>query len=98
VVQLLVDRGADVSAQGGEYGQAAALDGREAVVQLLVDRGADVNALGGECGNALQAAALDGHELFSTIWLNNSKSVVRLLLDLGADRTANTATLSRRRQ
>jgi ankyrin repeat protein len=64
VVQLLVDRGADVNTQGGiEYGnalQTAALKGHKAVVQLLVDRGADVNAQGGEYGNALQAAVLKG--------------------------------------
>jgi hypothetical protein len=40
VVQLLVDRGADVNAQGGEYGsafRAAILTDNEAAVQLLVD-------------------------------------------------------------
>jgi ankyrin repeat protein len=53
VVRLLIDRGADVNTQGGEYGhalQAAALVGHEAVVRLLVDRGADVNAQGGYYG------------------------------------------------
>jgi ankyrin repeat protein len=39
-----------------------------------VDRGADVNTQGGEHGNALQAAALEGHEV-----------IVRLLVDRGAD-------------
>jgi ankyrin repeat protein len=47
VVRFLVDRGAEVNAQGGYYGnvlQAASRDGHEAVVRFLVDRGAEVNA------------------------------------------------------
>jgi len=59
IVQLLLDKGADVNAQGGYFGnalQAAAFRGSEAIVQLLLDKGADVNAKGGEFGNALQAA------------------------------------------
>jgi ankyrin repeat protein len=57
VVRLLLDRGANVNAQGGRYGsalQAALYGGHESVVRLLVERGADVNAQGGEYGNALQ--------------------------------------------
>ncbi|KAF2463616.1 ankyrin, partial [Lindgomyces ingoldianus] len=48
-VQLLVDKGADVNAQGGHYGnalQAASSGGHEQIVRLLVDKGADVNAQG----------------------------------------------------
>jgi ankyrin repeat protein len=59
-VKDILDGGADINAQGGEYGhalQAAASKGNEAVVRLLVDSGADVNAQGGRYGNALQAAA-----------------------------------------
>ena len=62
---MLLDRGADVNAQGGEYGNAlqAALErGHDRVVQMLLDRGADVNAQGGEYGNALQAASSEGHD------------------------------------
>ncbi|OCK72824.1 hypothetical protein K432DRAFT_278319, partial [Lepidopterella palustris CBS 459.81] len=62
---LLLDKGADVNAQGGEYGNAlyAASDrDHEQVVRLLLDKGADVNAQGGEYGNALQAASYRGHE------------------------------------
>jgi len=43
VTSLLLDKGADVNAQGGYYGnalQAASLGGHEAVVRLLVDKGA----------------------------------------------------------
>ncbi|ORY09452.1 hypothetical protein BCR34DRAFT_516475, partial [Clohesyomyces aquaticus] len=50
VVKLLLDKGADVNAQGGRYGnalQAALVKGNEQVVKLLLDKGADVNAQGG---------------------------------------------------
>jgi ankyrin repeat protein len=43
VVKLLVDKGADVNAQGGVHSnalQAASLRGHEQVVKLLVDKGA----------------------------------------------------------
>ncbi|THU87131.1 hypothetical protein K435DRAFT_867584, partial [Dendrothele bispora CBS 962.96] len=56
---LLTDVGADMNAQGGEYGsvlQAAAYGNNKRIVELLVDAGADVNAQGGRYGNALQAA------------------------------------------
>jgi len=59
VVQMLKDAGANVNAQGGEYGnalQAASMGGHEKVVQMLTDAGANVNAQGGWYGNALQAA------------------------------------------
>jgi hypothetical protein len=77
VTRLLLERGADVNAQGGEYSnalQAASFDGNEKIVKLLLDKGADINAQGEEYGNALQAASSRGHE-----------TVVQLLLDKGAD-------------
>ncbi|KAL5364805.1 hypothetical protein BJX96DRAFT_168590 [Aspergillus floccosus] len=77
VVQMLLDRSADVNAQGGHFGnalQAAAYEAHERVVQMLLDRGADVNAQGGSFGNALQIASLRGHE-----------KMVQMLLDRGAD-------------
>ncbi|KAH7205024.1 hypothetical protein BKA60DRAFT_656100 [Fusarium oxysporum] len=77
VVQLLLDKGADVNAWGGQYGnalQAASYNGNRDVIQLLLDKGADVNARGGWHGNALQAALNEGHQ-----------EVVQLLLDKGAD-------------
>jgi ankyrin repeat protein len=77
VVQLLLDKGADVNAQGGNYGnalQAASARGHEQVVKTLLDKGADVNAQGGRYGNALQAASVKGY-----------KQVVKMLLDKGAD-------------
>ena len=77
VIEMLLDKGADVNAQGGYYGnalQAASYRGYEKVVQILLDKGADVNAQGGEYGNALQAASYGGHD-----------KVVQILLDKGAD-------------
>jgi ankyrin repeat protein len=61
----LLDKGADVDAQGGDYGNAlqAALDGgHKAVVRLLLEKGVDVNADGGDYGNALEVASQGGHE------------------------------------
>ncbi|CEO59613.1 Putative Pfs, NACHT and Ankyrin domain protein [Penicillium brasilianum] len=80
--QVLISKGADVNAQGGQYGnalQAASLGGHEEVVKMLLDQGVDVNAQGGEYGNALQAASLGGHE-----------EVVQMLLDQGADVNAQS--------
>ncbi|KAF7511461.1 hypothetical protein GJ744_004650 [Endocarpon pusillum] len=71
VVQLLLDKGTEVNAQGGYYGnalQAASAKGHEKVVEMLLDKGAEVNvrdevnAQDGVYGNALQAASEEGHE------------------------------------
>jgi ankyrin repeat protein len=77
MAELLLDKGADVNAWSGLYGnplQAASFRGHEAVVRLLLDKSADVNAHGGHFGNALYAASSRGHE-----------AVVKLLLDKGAN-------------
>ncbi len=77
MVKMLLDKGADVNAQGGHFGnalQAASYEGHDQVVQMLLDKGADVNAQGGHFGNALQAALYGGHD-----------QVVQILLDNGAD-------------
>ena len=42
VVQMLIDAGADMNAQGGQYGeslQAASMGGHDKVVQMLIDAG-----------------------------------------------------------
>ncbi|KAI9768507.1 MAG: hypothetical protein M1839_004029 [Geoglossum umbratile] len=77
VVKLLLDKGAGVNAQGGEYGNAlymASSGGHEQIVKLLLDKGANVNARGGWYGDPLQAASSGGHE-----------QIVKLLLNKGAD-------------
>ncbi|EAQ91377.1 hypothetical protein CHGG_03312 [Chaetomium globosum CBS 148.51] len=73
----LISNGAEVNAQGGEYGnalQAASSRGHQEIVKLLLDKGADVNAQGGRYSNALYAASLKDHQ-----------EIVKLLLDKGAD-------------
>ncbi|KAF1954428.1 hypothetical protein CC80DRAFT_567678 [Byssothecium circinans] len=72
IVKLLLDKDADVNAQGGRYGnalQAASARGHEAIVKLLLDKDAN----GGHYGNALQAASAGGHE-----------ATVKLLAENGA--------------
>jgi hypothetical protein len=74
---ILLEKGANVNAQGGYYGsalQAASAQGHEAVVALLLENGADANMQGGWYGNALCAASVRGHE-----------AVVALLLEKGAE-------------
>jgi ankyrin repeat protein len=49
MVQMLLDRGADVNATGGEYGHAlyaasASFQAQETVAQILLNQGADINA------------------------------------------------------
>ncbi|KAJ5318963.1 Pfs NACHT and Ankyrin domain protein [Penicillium brevicompactum] len=74
-----IDKGADVNAQVGLYGnalQAACIDGYRniEVVELLITKGADINAQGGYYGTALQAACISSHQ-----------EIVQLLLNKGAD-------------
>jgi hypothetical protein len=76
-VRMLLEKGADVNAQGGHYGnalQAASARGHDQIVQRLLEKGADVNAQGGDYGNALQAASAWGHD-----------QIVQRLLEKGAD-------------
>jgi ankyrin repeat protein len=77
VVQLLLDRGADVNLTS-TYGDTplveAAKQGRKEVVQLLLDRGADVNLTPKYGDTPLVGAAKQGR-----------KEVVQLLLDRGAN-------------
>ena len=60
-VQLLLDKGADINAQGGRFYsnalEAASYNNHNKVVQLLLKRGANVDAQGKYSGSALQAAS-----------------------------------------
>jgi ankyrin repeat protein len=60
-VKLLLDNGAEVSAQGGKYGNA---------LQAASAGGHEVNAQGGKYGNALQAASSGGHEAIVKLLLD----------------------------
>ncbi|KAH8621148.1 hypothetical protein IG631_24202 [Alternaria alternata] len=74
---MLLDAGADVSAQGGGHGnalQAASIWGHEQVVKMLLDAGTDISVQGRYYGNALQAASYGGYE-----------QIVKTLLNAGAD-------------
>ncbi|ETR98546.1 ankyrin, partial [Trichoderma reesei RUT C-30] len=60
VVQLCLDKGADVNSKSDIFGdalQAAAYNGHAPIVSLLLDQGADIGAQRGGWGSALQAAA-----------------------------------------
>src|SRR6266550_5651673 len=77
IVQILLEKGADVNAQGGPYGNAlhgASYKGNSEIVRVLLEQGADVNAQGRYYGNALQAASCQG---------NNE--IVQILLEKGAN-------------
>jgi ankyrin repeat protein len=74
---MLLEKGADVNAQGGRYGnalQAASSGGHKEVAQMLLEKGGDVNAQGGWYGSALEAASSGGH-----------KEVAQMLLEKGAE-------------
>jgi ankyrin repeat protein len=60
-----LDKGADINAQGGYYGNAlytTSLRGDQEIVNLLLDKEADINAQGGRYSNALYAASLRGDQ------------------------------------
>jgi sirohydrochlorin ferrochelatase len=80
IAQLLIDRGADVSAarkDGWTPLHLASRGGHEAVAQLLFDRGADVSAADEDGETPLHFASSGGYE-----------AVARLLIDRGADVSA----------
>ncbi|KAJ5140977.1 hypothetical protein N7448_004385 [Penicillium atrosanguineum] len=65
IVMMLLENGANVSAQGGKYGTAlhAACDrGHSKVVQMLLGGGANIDTGGGYYGTALQTACFRGHD------------------------------------
>ncbi|KKZ68567.1 hypothetical protein EMCG_01016 [[Emmonsia] crescens] len=62
LVELLLDRGADINAAGGAALRAASCLGFEDIVELLIDRGADVNAVNPGGSSALAGAYINGHK------------------------------------
>jgi ankyrin repeat protein len=81
IIELLLEREADMDAQGGHLShgnalQAASNDGHKEIVLVLLERGTNlnVNAQGGFYGNALQAASHKNH-----------KEIVQVLLERGVD-------------
>ena len=78
VVQMLLEKGADVNNPGGTFGnalQAASSGGHIQVVQMLLDKGAIVNAKGGFFGNALQIASYKGHTQVLQVLLHKGAHV-----------------------
>jgi hypothetical protein len=58
IVELLIDKGADVNVWHEVYGtalQTASLNGHKDIAELLMNRGAGVDIQGGDYGTALQA-------------------------------------------
>jgi len=79
IVQILLNKKADVNAQGGAYGTAltaASAGGHEKIVQILLNKKVNVNAQGGDYyGTALAAASSGGHEKIVQILLNEKVDV-----------------------
>ena len=69
--KVLLEKGADVHAQGDYALRVASAEGHDKVVEILLEKGADVNTQG---DYALRAASAGGHD-----------KVVEILLDKGAD-------------
>ena len=71
----MLKKGADVNAEGGEYGNAlsaASYSGYKETVQLLLGNGADVNA---QSGRALQEASENGQEAVIRLLLRNKADI-----------------------
>lgn len=90
LMKKLIAEGANVNAQGGEYGnvlQTASFWGRQRIVELLIAKGADVNAQGGEYGSALVVASATGRE-----------GTVELLMKEGANDYGNALKVALRKE
>ena len=77
LVQVLLDEGAEIDANGGKNGtalQIASIEGRPDVVRLLVQKGASQSITSKRYGSPLCAAAEKGHQ-----------GTARILLEAGAD-------------
>ncbi|CAG9955408.1 unnamed protein product [Clonostachys rosea f. rosea IK726] len=75
---FLLQKGADINAQGGKYGtalQAALAEGYLEIAEMLIQKGADVNAQGGKYGNALQAASARGHPEIAQVLIQKGANI-----------------------
>lgn len=96
IVQLLLERGADINAPGTRDGrfrdalQGASFGGNHQIVQLLLERGANVNASGGHFGNALQGASSRGHYHIVELLLRSGANVNALARRSKAPRVASS--------
>ena len=96
-MKLLLERGADVNVQAGQYGTAllaASFFNCEVIVMLLLDKGADVNVQAGQYGTALQAALYGGHEEIVKLLLENGAEVHAKDNNLEMDDCSNPSTVS----
>ena len=74
---MLLDKGAEINAQGGHFGsalQAASDRGRDKVVQLLIDHGAKINAK--ELDQTLRLAKIRGYDKMVQL-LRNHEAALR---------------------
>ncbi|CAH0017361.1 unnamed protein product [Clonostachys rhizophaga] len=88
---LLIDKGVNVNAHGGEYGsplQLACYKQQKSFVELLLNRGADPNAQGGRYGNALQAVGTA-----RSSGMNIAVDIAMLLIEKGANVNASGGEL-----
>ncbi|TKA66903.1 hypothetical protein B0A49_09530 [Cryomyces minteri] len=70
IVQMLLEKGADINAYGGGYGsalQAASERGHEEIVMLLLDKGADVDTQGAKHSSAIDADLGGGRKGVATL-------------------------------
>lgn len=78
VVNMVLEKGADVNATGGTYEhpiQAAVRSGNPDVVELLLERGALINVSGGKHGSPLETAAHCGFHGLVNILINHGADV-----------------------
>ena len=87
-VSLLIEKGANVNIMGGMFGtavQTAAARGKAKIVEYLLDHKAEVNLMGGwSHASALILASKLANK-------KTSESIIRLLVDAGADLNATDA-------
>ena len=79
IVQILLEKGAEMNTENGEYGtalEAASAEGHIEIVQILLEKGAEVNVVRerGFYSTALEAASGEGHI-----------EIVQILLEKGAE-------------